>query len=45
VIVNINWAWENIEEYIKTSAEMSLGLYKLKQRKPWFNEEYLCFLD
>jgi len=30
VLENINRAWENIKEYIKTSANMSLGLYKLK---------------
>jgi hypothetical protein len=28
---DINMAWENIKEYTKTSAKMSLGLYKLKQ--------------
>ena len=27
----INRAWENIKQYIKTSAKTSLGLYKLKQ--------------
>jgi hypothetical protein len=36
----INKAWENIEENIKTSAKMSLGLYVLKQHKPWFDEEW-----
>jgi hypothetical protein len=42
---NINRAWENIKEYIKTSVKMCLGLYKLKQLKPWVSAENLCFLD
>jgi hypothetical protein len=36
---DINTAWENIEENIKTSAEKSLDLYELKQHKPWFDDE------
>ena len=31
---DINRAWENIKENIKTSAKESLGRYELKQRKP-----------
>jgi hypothetical protein len=42
---NINRAWENIKEYIRTSVEESLGLYELQQHKPWFNEECFQFLD
>ena len=42
---DINEAWEIIEEDIKTSAAESLVLYELKQRKPWFDEECLIFLD
>jgi len=42
---DINGAWENIKEDIKTSAKESLGLQELKQHKPWFDEEYLGFLD
>ena len=42
---NINMAWENIKENIKTSVKVSLGLYKLKQQKSWFNEERSQFLD
>jgi len=42
---DINRAWENIKENIKTSARESLGLQELKQHKPWFNEECLGFLD
>jgi hypothetical protein len=36
---DINRAWENITENIKTSAKQSVGLYELKQHKPQFNEE------
>jgi len=42
---DINRAWENIKENIKTSAKESLGLHELKQHKPWFDEECLGFLD
>ena len=42
---DINKAWENIKENLKTSAKESLGMYKLKQHKPWFGEECLDFLD
>jgi len=42
---DINRAWENIKENIKTSAIESLGLHELKQHKPWFDEECLHFLD
>jgi len=38
---DINKAWRNIEENIKTSAKDSLGLQELKQHKPWFDEECL----
>ena len=31
---DINSAWENIKQN-------SLGLYELKQHKPWFDEEFL----
>jgi len=41
--VDINRAWENIKENIKTSAKESLGLYELKQHKPWLDEERLDF--
>jgi biotin synthase-like enzyme len=30
---DINRAWENIKDNIKTSAKESLGLYELKQHK------------
>jgi len=42
---DINGAWENIKENIKTSAADSLSLHELKQHKPWFDEECLGFLD
>ena len=41
---DMNMAWENIKENIPTSAKKSLGLYELKQHKPWFDEECLRFL-
>jgi hypothetical protein len=41
---DINWAWENIKDNIKTSAKESLGRYELKQHKPWFDKECLGFL-
>jgi hypothetical protein len=34
---DINRAWENIKENIKTSAKDSVGLYEYKQHKPWFD--------
>ena len=42
---DINRAWENIKENIKTSAKESLGLHELKQHRPWFDKECLGFLD
>jgi len=41
----INKAWENIKENIKTSAKESQGLRELKQHKPWLDEECLGLLD
>jgi len=34
-----------MKEHNKTSAKQSLGLYELKQRKPWFDEKCLRFSD
>jgi len=42
---NIYKAWENIKENTTNSGKESLGLHKLKQNKPWFEEECLRFLD
>jgi hypothetical protein len=41
---DINRAWRNTKHNIKTSAEASLGLYELKQHKPWFEKECSQFL-
>jgi hypothetical protein len=41
---DIRRAWENIKENIKTPAK-EVGLYELKQLKPWFDEEYLRSSD
>jgi hypothetical protein len=40
---DINRAWENITENIKTPAKERLGLYEMKQHKPWFNKEFFIF--
>ena len=37
---DINRTWD-----IKTSTKESLGLYELKQHKPWFDEVWSLFLD
>jgi hypothetical protein len=42
---DVNRAWENIKENIKTSAKASLGLRELKRHKPWFDEGCVGFLD
>ena len=42
---DINRAWENIKENIKTSAKESQCLHELKQHKPWVDEECLHYLD
>ena len=42
---DVNRIWGNIKENIQTSAEGSLGVYELKQNKPWFDEECLGFFD
>jgi hypothetical protein len=42
---DINRAWENIKENIKTRALETPGLHKLKQHKLWFDKECLGFLD
>ena len=38
-------ARENVKENTITSAKESLGLYELKQHKPWFDEGCLRLLD
>ena len=42
---DVNRSWENKKENIKTSAKESLGMHKLKQHKPCFDEECSGFLD
>jgi hypothetical protein len=42
---DINRAWEEIKNNIRTSAKQSIGLHELQQHKPWFDEECLGFLD
>jgi len=42
---DINRAWENIKENIKSAAKDTLDLHELKRHKPWFDEECLHFLD
>jgi len=42
---DINRAWENIKENIKTSSTESLGMHEMKHHKPWFDEECLGTLD
>ena len=42
---DINRAWENIKESIKTTAKESLVLQELKHHKQLFDEECLGFLD
>jgi hypothetical protein len=44
-IEDVNRAWENTTENTRTSAKESRGLHKLKQNKPWFDEECLGFSD
>jgi 50S ribosomal subunit-associated GTPase HflX len=36
---DIKRACENIKQNIKTSAKESLGLYEMKQHKPWLKAE------
>jgi hypothetical protein len=42
---DINRAWKNITENIKTSAKKSLGLYEWRQQNPWLDVECARFLD
>ena len=42
---DINRAWKDIKESIKTSAKESVGVQDQKKCKPWFDEECLGLLD
>jgi len=44
-VEDLNKVWENIKKNIKTSAKESLGLHEWKQHKPWFDKEYVDFLN
>jgi hypothetical protein len=43
--MEVNRVWETISENIKISAKESLGYFKLKKHKPWFNEGCSKLLD
>jgi len=42
---DINRAWKNITENIKTSTKKSLGPYEWRQQNPWVDVECARFLD
>jgi len=42
---DINRVLKNVKGNIKTSAKLTLGLYEMKQHKPWFDEECLVFIS
>jgi hypothetical protein len=42
---DINNAWESVRENIKTSAKQNLGYQKLKNNKPWFDDECSKLID
>jgi hypothetical protein len=42
---DINDAWDNIRENIKTSAQESLGYHESKHCKPWFDEQCSKLVD
>jgi hypothetical protein len=42
---DINRGWKNMKGNIKISAKEILGLYKLKQYNPWFDDKCLHILD
>jgi hypothetical protein len=43
--LDINGAWENITENIKTSAKENLGYHRLKHNKLWFDDECSKLID
>jgi hypothetical protein len=43
--VDINTIWETIRENINISTKKSLGHYKVKKHKPWFDEGCSELLD
>jgi len=44
-VENVNRAWENVKENIKTSARENQSLHEWKQHKPWFDKECVDYLD
>jgi hypothetical protein len=40
---DINRAWKNIKQEVKTGAKQSLSQYGIKQNKPWFDKERVFF--
>jgi hypothetical protein len=42
---DINNAWENVRENIKTSAKDNLGYHRRKCNKPWFDDECSKLID
>jgi hypothetical protein len=42
---DLNRAWETMRENIRISAKESIGLCESQSYKPWFDEEYLKFVD
>jgi hypothetical protein len=43
--MDINSAWENIRETIKTSAKESLGYHRLKHNKSWLDDQCSKLID
>lgn len=42
---HINSVWENVSDYIYTSAKDSLGQFERRQYKAWIDEKAEKFLD
>jgi hypothetical protein len=42
---DINNAWEDIRENIKTSAKDNPGYHRPKHNKPWFDDECSKLID
>jgi hypothetical protein len=38
-------AWESIRDNVKISANDNLGYHRLKDNKPWFNDECSKLID
>jgi hypothetical protein len=43
--LEINSAWENIRENMKTLAKDNLGCHRLKHKKRWFDDECSKLID